>query len=419
MILVTFMTYAAGLSIEKTDHERSKKSIFTAVISLYVLILLVWKSIPFFHSSWNNIVLPVGLSFYTFQAISYLADIRTGKQKAERDIVSFSIYMTWFPKLISGPIERAGTFLSNLKEVENTRLFDGSRIIKALSFILWGMFMKLMIADRAGIIVDGLFAEPEKYGAIMLMMGSLFYTIQIYCDFAGYTDIMIGISLLFGIDLSQNFNLPYLSTSISDFWKRWHITLSSFLRDYIYIPLGGNRKGRFRKYINLMIVFFISGLWHGRGLSFIIWGLLHGVYSVIEDLIRNTKISFIVKGFLGRIVTFAAVSFAWIFFRADSLRLSLSYIRYMLTGKGMEEEFFDQIKHMGSSKIQFFILLISIAILIIADILSYRKKTLIPGIMAETGEIRRDTAFLILAVVILIFGVYGDPGVGDFIYMGF
>ena len=419
LILVTLLTYAAGLSIEKTEDERSEKLIFTAVISLLILILLAWKFLPFLHSDLSSIVLPVGLSFYTFQAISYLSDIRTGKQAAEKNIISFGIYMTWFPKLISGPIERADSFLSGLKDVEDSVLFDGSRVIKALSFILWGMFMKLMIADRAGIIVDGLFAEPEKYGAAMLMMGSLFYTVQIYCDFAGYTDIMIGISVLYGIDLSQNFNLPYLSCSISDFWKRWHITLSTFLRDYIYIPLGGNRKGRFRKYINLMIVFFVSGLWHGRGLSFIVWGLLHGLYSVLEDLVKNTRIGFLVKSFAGRGITFIAVSFAWIFFRADSLHQAFVYIRGMFTARDSDEVFFDMIKHMGSSKTQLIILIVSLVILIAAEIFSYRKGTLIPGILEKTGEIRRDTVFLVLAVIILIFGVYGDPGIGKFIYMNF
>ncbi len=419
LVIITLLTYAAGIAVEKTKDTGSKRYILTASISFFILNLLFWKGYPMIKTAWTDLILPVGLSFYTFQAISYLTDIYMGKQKAERNIVSFGIYMTWFPKLISGPIERAGSFISELEQIRETRLFDGSRIIKALSYILWGMFMKLMIADRAGIMVDIFFEDPGAFPALYLLAGSLLYTLQIYCDFAGYTNIMIGISGLFGIELTQNFKTPYLSENISDFWKTWHITLSSFLRDYIYIPLGGNRKGNKRKYINILAVFIISGIWHGRGTGFIIWGLIHGLGSLASGLLKDTRLSFITKGIPGRLVTFCTVSFAWIFFRAGSLKDSMAYVINMFSSRGTQEGIIRFSEDPGCTTVQISILLIAVLVLFAADLISYRKRTIMPELIINMGEIKRDTVYLILAVSVLIFGVYGDRSIGTFIYMNF
>ncbi len=419
LVFVTLITYITGLFLERSSDEGTKKYVFTAILSLFILNLLFWKGHPLINISGQNLLLPVGISFYSFQAISYLSDIMKGKQKAEKNLISFAIYMTWFPKLISGPIERAGTFLPELESTSVTKLFDENRIIRALSYILWGLFMKLMIADRAGLMVNAFFEDPKSFPAIYLLAGSLLYTLQIYCDFAGYTNIMIGISELFGIRLTQNFKTPYFSENISDFWKRWHITLSSFLRDYIYIPLGGNRRGKVRKYLNILAVFIISGIWHGKGTGFVIWGLIHGISSVLEGLVRDTKLSFLIRGITGRIVTFCIVSFAWIFFRAGTFGDSMTYISCMFTSRGNEQGLLKLSTEPCFSGIQTVILLTVTAILFIADLISCRKETLVPEIIINTGEIRRDTAFLLLAVTVLIFGVYGDSTIGTFIYMNF
>ena len=419
LVIITAVTYVTGLFMDRTEDHGTKKYVFTAVLSIFILNLLFWKGHPLISISGQDLLLPVGISFYTFQAISYLSDIMSGKLKAEKNLLSFAIYMTWFPKLISGPIERAGTFIPELENAGKIKLFDENRIIRALSYILWGLFMKLMIADRAGLMVNVFFEDPKAFPAVYLLAGSLLYTLQIYCDFAGYTDIMIGISELFGIGLTQNFKMPYFSENISDFWRRWHITLSSFLRDYIYIPLGGNRKGKIRKYMNILAVFIISGIWHGKGMGFVIWGLIHGISSVLEGLIRDTKLSFLIRGITGRIITFCIVSFAWIFFRAGTFTASITYITGMFASKGTEKGLLMLSSDPGFSGIQTGILLTMTAILFIADLISFRKETLVPEIIIKTGEIKRDTVFLLLAVIVLIFGVYGDSTIGTFIYMNF
>lgn len=419
LVTVTLITYITGLFLDRSKDTETKKYFFTAVLSLFILNLLFWKGHPLINVAGQSFLLPVGISFYTFQAISYLSDIMKGVQKAEKNLLSFAIYMTWFPKLISGPIERAGTFLPELQNAGTAKLFDENRIIRALSYILWGLFLKLMIADRAGLMVNVFFEDPAAFPAVYLLAGSLLYTLQIYCDFAGYTNIMIGISKLFGIGLTQNFKTPYFAENISDFWRRWHITLSSFLRDYIYIPLGGNRKGKVRKYLNILAVFIISGIWHGKGMGFVVWGLIHGISSVLEGIVRDTKLSFLIRGITGRIVTFCTVSFAWIFFRAGTFEDSVTYITCMLFSKGTQQGLLKLSTDPGFAGIQTGILLTVTAILFITDLISYRKKTLVPEIMIETGEIRRDTVFLLLAVTVLIFGVYGDSTIGTFIYMNF
>ncbi len=421
LLCMTLLTYAAGILLEKLD-ERSrllKNNILLIIVTLFVIMLILWKYISGHEFLGQTIVMPIGFSFYTFQAISYLADICSKKTDAEKNPINFAIYMTWFPKLISGPIERAGRFNEELAKIKEVRIFDGSRIISALSYILWGLFMKLVIADRAGIIVDAIFKSPGDYSPLWVLAGSLLYTLQIYCDFAGYTDIMIGISKFFGIELTQNFNNPYFSENITDFWRRWHISLSSFLRDYVYIPLGGNRKGIIRKNINVIIVFLVCGIWHGKGLSFIIWGLLHGIYSVIEGFIRKTKLSFLTKGVVGTVVTFCAVSFAWIFFRAETLKDAVSYIGLMFKTQAAPESYMQVLERLGVSNKQIVILLAATLILFLSDLLCRLKDKLIPEILIATGEIRRDTVFLFLAVCVLILGIYGDKSIGTFIYMNF
>ncbi len=421
---ITAITYLAGYLADKetVSREAVRKASFVLTILLYIALFIFWK---YFHlvdtdQTLLKNLMPVGFSFYTFQAISYLADVYKGEIKHEKNILHFILYMSLFTKLISGPIERASKFIPQTEMIKKTRFMDGSRAIRSMSYIIWGLFLKLMIADRAGDIVDNVFYEYREYGSIMLVTGSLLYTIQIYCDFAGYTNIAIGISNIFGIELSENFKTPYFSENITEFWHSWHMTLSSFLRDYIYIPLGGNRKGKARRYINVIIVFLVCGMWHGNGLKFIAWGLLHGIYSVATAGIKGVaKLGFLISGITGRIVTFCLVSMAWVFFRAGNIGVAVNYIRFIFIKIPYAESLQQEIERAGTTPLQLLILGISICVLFFCDLKAYRCKTVVPKLMIESREAVRDACFLILAVVILVFGVYGNQEVRNFIYMEF
>ncbi len=422
LVTVTIMTYLSGFAVDKTcvTKDGIRKTVFISSVVIYIGLFFLWKYSYFIvNNRFAGFIIPIGFSFYCFQAISYLTDIYKGKYNHESNPALFLLYMSWFPKFTSGPIERADDFLPQAAGLEGVCLFNGNRIIRAFSYIIWGLFLKLMLADRIDGMVDNIFGKYNEFGSIMLICGSILYTVQIYCDFAGYTDIAIGISELFGIELSENFRTPYFAENITQFWRSWHITLSSFLRDYVYIPLGGNQKGSIKKYVNIMIVFVICGLWHGRGIKFLAWGVLHGLYSIFTGLISKTKLSFLIKGCTGRIVTFCLVSFAWIFFRAESLRLALKYIISIFTAELINRNMSFEIEKAGTTPLELIILGLALAVLFIGDLIAFRKKTLVPDMMIHTGEIRRDLCFVLLTVIILIFGIYGNMEVKNFIYMEF
>ena len=417
---VTIAAYGAGCLIGTIADERVilRKVVLAVSVGFFVALFVLWK---YFSDAGDFFLLamPLGFSYYGFQSVSYLADIYDKKIDHEKNIIRLTLYLAWFPKFISGPIERAGGFVPQIYELDRVKLFDGKRIIRAMSYILWGLFMKLMIADRAALVVSGVFDEYEEYGSLMLVIGSLLYTIQIYCDFAGYTDIAIGISSLFGLELTQNFKTPYFSENIVEFWRRWHISLSTFLRDYIYIPLGGNRKGSVRKYLNIMIVFLICGFWHGKGRRYIAWGLLHGIFSVVTNILKKTKLGFFFRGAMGTVITFCVVSFGWILFRAGSWEMFLGYSSSIFTGPCVNTAFMDELMMTGVSLVQVVILLLAVGILAGCDLYTHRKETLLPEVLIKTGEIKRNICLLVMAVVILVFGVYGDQEIRNFIYMDF
>ena len=436
ILLVTLISWGTGRVFfagkETTNEGRSRKIAMISVIALLSAVLFGWKYLPWLAGVLGKDVsgktwaaVPIGLSFYTFQAISYVADLYTGKMKPLKSPVKYSIYMTWFPKWMSGPIERAGTFVDQLKYSGNIRSYSFLRITAAAPYFIWGLVMKLLIADKIAKPVDAAFAGIGSMGPLALLLASLLYTLQIYCDFAGYTNIAIGLSKLFGIDLTQNFKTPYLAENITDFWRRWHISLSSFLRDYIYIPLGGNRKGALRKHLNTVIVFFICGMWHGAGLSFIVWGLLHGFFSIVTAFLKKSKLDFLVKGGIGRVLTFIAVSFAWIFFRADSMSQALQFIKGMVpginangaaAGLAISE---GEILSLGT--MDWWIAGIALAVLFILDILAYRRDSVPPALMIESlGANRRIVILAAVLSLVLIFGEYGaGEDIRKFVYMNF
>lgn len=340
--------YYAGILLEnEQDADKKKKYLIMSLVA-NIGVLAVFKYYNFINDNisdlaqyfgyknqipYLNILLPIGLSFHTFQAMSYTIEVYRGKQKAERHFGIYSLYVMFYPQLVAGPIERPQNVLHQFHEVKK---FDYGRAVSGLRLMLWGMFKKVVIADRLAIITDMVFDHPHSHTATAIAIGCISFTFQIFCDFSGYSDIAIGSARIMGFDLMKNFDRPYTSTKISEFWRRWHISLSTWFKDYLYIPLGGNRVSKLRWYFNIMVVFVVSGLWHGADWKFIIWGALHGVYQVfgyvtegprqkLRDALGISKI-----GWLDRLwqqsQTFVLVTVAWVFFRADSSKTALYMI---------------------------------------------------------------------------------------------
>lgn len=429
LVIISFSTWAIGLKTEKLRTGGSiffsKVCVITAVV-IYCFILCGYKYLPCILTRFGGgqmpegvlkqFIMPVGLSFYMFQAIGYLADIYQGKSRAERSFLLFGCHLSFFSKLVSGPIERERDFLPQLKSLSKVKAWDRGRLSTAFTYMLWGYFMKMVVADRLAVTVNKIFDNPGGFDSFWLIVGMLFYTIQIYCDFAGYSYIAIGCAKIFGLTLTQNFKAPYLADSISDFWRRWHVSLSTWLRDYIYIPLGGNRKGVIRKCINTLAVFLICGMWHGSGMNFIIWGLLHGFYSIVETVLR--KIGW--KGQGGQIVTFFSVAFAWIFFRADNAAAGFAYVGRMLTAGVDLGEWNTMGRALALNRVEIGVTVIGITVIWLVDSLCNRKKLHLPVLIQYKENASRYFVFYLLIMAIFIFGIYG-PGyhAEQFIYMQF
>ncbi|WP_026510333.1 MBOAT family O-acyltransferase [Butyrivibrio sp. LC3010] len=432
---ITAFTYLCGLMIsflKKREMTRISNVVSAIGIIALAMVLFGWKylaaaaNLPGLYIPDNLLkaAMPIGLSFYIFQAISYLADVTTKKIDAKKNLINFALYMMWFPKWMSGPIERAEDFIIKIENSKNTKLFDFDRAVRVLSYILWGLFMKMVIADRIGIPVDITFDNPLEFGPVTLLLCTFLYTIQIYCDFAGYTNLMIGISMMFGIELIQNFRTPYFAENIVQFWRRWHLSLSNFLKDYIYIPLGGNRKGSFRKAFNILVVFLVCGMWHGAGFTFIIWGVFHGIMNVVTNILDRGKLRFLVRGITGWAISFLTVSFAWIFFRANSLSNAFDYIKAMFIrdGKGLSAGFTaEEGLILGLSSIEWFVAAVSIMLLSVFDFWAYRSNKIPPELMSKRwGDFSRGIGFALFALIILIFGRYGaGEEIRSFVYAQF
>lgn len=445
----TGVTFVCGYLIEACNRwwkEETKTTFWKKVVLISCLvanlgILFVFKYNNFFIENVNallsraniclvvpeyDLLLPVGISFYTFQALSYTIDVYRGEIYAEKNFLRYALFVSFFPQLVAGPIERSKHLLSQLrKKVEWNTIW----VKEGLLLMLWGYFLKVIIADRAAIIVDCVYGDINTYGGWYLIIATILFAIQIYCDFAGYSTIAMGAAKILGIDLMENFDAPYLCDSVALFWRRWHISLNNWFRDYIYIPLGGNRKGRIRKYINIMIVFLLSGLWHGASWTFVVWGGLNGVYQIIGDILKPIK-KRICKFFgIGEdkfgtrvvriIVTFVLVDFAWIFFRAESLQQAFNVVGEIVTAKNIGIVFDSSLYGLGLQRYDVWILYISIIILMLADLVKDR------GIVIRSKIIEQDTWFqwgiIFLAFWgILLFGVYGmEYDVSQFIYFQF
>ncbi len=339
LLFTIAVDYVAGILIERSGGTRRRVWLVCSLIA-NIGVLAVFKYGSFADANFAaiahlldlhypqkviQIILPIGLSFHTFQAMSYTIEVYRGNQRAERHLGIYALYVMFYPQLVAGPIERPQNLLHQFHEPHD---FDGNRVADGLGRMLWGMFKKIVIADRLAIIVNTVYSRPGDFNGLVLLLATYCFAVQIYADFSAYSDIALGAARVMGITLMENFDRPYLSTSMSEFWRRWHISLSTWFRDYLYIPLGGNRVSRPRWCFNLMIVFLLSGLWHGANWTFVIWGALHGFYLIFGSITRPARQS--VARMLGAdrhpalrqiaamLITIQLTTFAWVFFRAES-----------------------------------------------------------------------------------------------------
>ncbi len=394
-----------------------------------VLGRLGWESLekPF------AIVLPVGISFYTFQALSYTVDVYRNDLKPEANLLKYALFVSFFPQLVAGPIERSKNLLTQIQRMDQAsfrQLFDYGRIAGGLQLMLWGYFQKMVIADRIAVLVNTVFDAWYFYGSVELVLAAAAFSIQIYCDFASYSTIAIGAAKVLGFTLMENFDTPYFACSIRDFWRRWHISLSTWLKDYLYIPLGGNRCGRLRSQINLMITFLVSGLWHGASWHFVVWGGLHGVYQIAGSQTRalrkrlyeksHTKTDSFSFRFGQSAVTFVLAAFAWIFFRAESLTQACGYIKRMLTKPNIWALSDGTIYKLGLDHTEMHIFFWSALLLLAVSIVKYKRQETIDMFLEKQCAWFRWLTVAWLFAVIFLFGIYG-PGydAGQFIYFQF
>ncbi len=429
MIATSVFAYVLGklIYMKREKNQRLSQALVVFGVLVCALSLTAFKFGDFLRAreslpdTLSFLVLPLGFSYYIFQSISFLVDVKKGEVKHFPSPVDFIVYQSLFMKFISGPIERAENFFTQKEEVCRRKFLNEEALTRSFSYILYGFCLKLILANRFARFTGILLGNPDFHSRKALIAGCLMYTLQIYTDFAGYSSIAIGFASLFGIKLTQNFKAPYTAKSMSDFWRRWHISLSGWLRDYIYIPLGGNRKGDFRKHLNTVIVFFICGLWHGNGLNFVAWGLMHGCLSVADNVLEklhvwDEKIMSIVR----RILVLVSVSIAWIPFGSESLSGALRYIKYMFLGNDMDYSWAKEMELLEMSGCQLCIMIIAVLVLIFMDVFSSVKKRDLPELIAKKPLVARLLIFYVLLVLLLVFGVYGpSEQVIGFMYMDF
>lgn len=365
VVLILFSTvvpYAAAIAMDRTDSRRTKKMFLGLSLATSLGLLFAFKYANFVNDSLRaalgkfsipldlphmDFLLPVGISFYTFQTLSYTIDVYRGQIRPQRHFGIFAVYVAFFPQLVAGPIERARNLLPQFLAVHRP---DGRRIVDGLALMLWGFFLKIVIADRIAGYVNAVYNDAGSFSGLPLVVATYFFSYQIYCDFAGYSFIAIGAAEVMGFNLMENFRRPYFADSTAEFWRRWHISLSTWFRDYLYIPLGGNRRGMRRRCLNLLVVFFICGLWHGAGWTFIAWGVLHGLYligslvtgSVRAKMAEHTGIARFprVHKVLKILITFQLTAFAWIFFRANTMADAVHVVTHLFSpGAGASAEF--------------------------------------------------------------------------------
>lgn len=432
LAITILIDYFAGMYIEKSEGKKRKLYLIISIIST-CLVLFIFKYFNFFNANFAaiatffhlnypvefvNIILPIGLSFHTFQSLSYVIEVYRRKQKAEKNFGIYSLYVMFYPQLVAGPIERPQNLLHQFYEKHN---FDYQRVADGLKLMAWGLFKKVVIADRLAIAVNKVYGNPSEYSSFQLAIATVFFAFQIYCDFSGYSDMAIGAAKVMGFKLMKNFNLPYFSKSISEFWKRWHISLSTWFRDYLYISLGGNRVVKWRWYFNLFITFTVSGLWHGANWTFVIWGALNGFYLVfaiwtnglkekIHSVLKTENIPGLYSVFQ-ILTTFILTCVAWVFFRAKDVHEAF----YILAHIFNKSESNNVMIANSEFTVQDFTL--SIVLILFLSFVSFhrRNKSIIAYFMNKSVWLRYSV-YLLLISTIFYLGVFEET---QFIYFQF
>lgn len=425
ILFSTIIDFSIAKLIAKNNNLITKRSLLLISLFVNLGLLFYFKYTNFFLASIHHllsysgefkaldIILPVGISFYTFQTLSYTIDVYRGQKEVEDSFIKFSLYVSFFPQLVAGPIERSTHLLPQLEKFK----YKYEDFIYGSKLIVWGFFKKLVIADRLAIYVNNTYSDVSSSSSLALIAATYFFSFQIFCDFSGYTDIARGISRLFGVDLMHNFKRPYFSSSIGEFWKRWHISLSTWFRDYLYIPLGGSRTSQARWFLNILIVFLVSGLWHGANWTFVIWGALHALYFKVEKVLEiilppkeDKKASRIFKIFF----TYHLTLFAWIFFRANDLKHALNIIQKIISDFEIS---FPTLSNMilkftfdNRSPSHFLLAVLAIAFLLIIQGIQERKKLV---------NLTNRQQFIFYAFLIIMTILFGNYTESSFIYFQF
>lgn len=451
MLASTLTTWVSGLALSASAQgkgmksKRLKKWCLAGCVVFNLGILFFFKYFAFAADSIGTLLslanisvrmpvfdflLPVGISFYTFQVLGYILDVWRGEIPAEKNFLRYALFISFFPQLVAGPIERSKNLMCQVYEPHT---FDFRRVKDGLLLMGWGFFQKLVIADRIAILVNAVYDDYTAYSGLQILLATVLFAFQVYCDFGGYSDIAVGAARVLGFTLTKNFKSPYYATTVSEFWRSWHISLTTWFRDYIYIPLGGNRCGRWKKYRNLLLTFAVSSLWHGAGWNFVVWGVLNGLYQVAGDLIgpwrtRLQKRLQVRTGcgsylMMQRFTTFVLVDFAWLFFRAHNLTAALQMLLHSVKNIGLFSFFHPDsllgIYTMSLSEKNFLVMLWGLAILMAVD---YAKKRKVDfrGILARQNIWFRWLVYYMVIFGILIFGVYGpEYDKSTFIYFQF
>lgn len=406
-------------------ERKPSRALLVLMLVLFITLLALFKYLGFltdtfsrmlaaagldWHPTVPKLLLPAGISFYFFAAMGYLIDVYRGKVTAEKNFVKSALFLSFFPSLLSGPIARASMLMPQFDEKHE---FSWNNVRTGLFRFMYGAFLKLLIADRLAVIVDTVFASPQSFGSAQVIAAACAFSVQIYCDFAAYSHMAIGSARAMGFELTENFAAPYFARSIAEFWRRWHISLSTWFRDYLYIPLGGNRRGIVRKYINVLIVFAVSGLWHGAAMSFLVWGLLNGAYQVVGSItapVRSKMRAVLRLGDDGKICAlwqmlcvFVLATFAWTFFEAGSVSGAIEVFRACAS----PTLWVSPLSAMGTDRWELLIAALSCLIMLCIDIYSYRKGGDLSEIAAERPWPLRWLMLLTLLLACLIFGSYG------------
>ncbi|MBF0227584.1 MAG: MBOAT family protein [Desulfobacterales bacterium] len=431
ILFSTIVDYSVGLGLLKQENQTKRKVLLWTSILVNLGFLVFFKYYNFFLDNFItafsffgteikanslNIILPVGISFYTFQTLSYSIDVYKRKLEPTKDFIAFSAFVSFFPQLVAGPIERATNLLP---QFYNKRTFDYSKSVDGMRQILWGLFKKIVIADNCAEFANQIFNNSADMNGSTLVLGALFFTFQIYGDFSGYSDIAIGTSKLFGFNLMKNFAFPYFSRDIAEFWRRWHISLSTWFRDYLYIPLGGSRGGTLMKVRNTFMIFIISGFWHGANWTFIVWGALNAIYFLPLLLTNNNRnnLEIVAQGkslptakelFL-ILITFGLTVFAWIFFRAENINHALSYISEIFSFSIFSiPVFYGRLKALQT--------IIFVVLFLIVEWAGREYEYSIQQIGIKWKKPLRYSAYYIIAFIIMYFGNFSD---NQFIYFQF